>query len=152
MFYFIRQDMPAQCLSAVCEVWRTVQPNSQYADIVAKTTLTNLAWTSKSKFLILATLLPYTHFPEVLCEYPDTIYSLTCCLDSNYLLAAGAVLFKVMAKTMKPQEWQDYCEGVLLDALNHYSPTVRLNAVQYWLPCLAHTSPNVIYKMTPILN
>ena len=131
-------------MAAICEVWRTIQPNSQYADIVAKTTLTNLLWTCKTKFLILAAILPYTHFTEVLCEYPDTIYSLTCCLESSYLLPAGALLFKVLAKTLKDQEWQDYCEGVLLDALNHSNRLVRLNAVQYWLPCILHTSPKVM--------
>ncbi len=127
----------------MCEVWKTAQPNSQYADIVAKTNLTNLAWTSKTKFLILAALLPYTHFTEVLCEYPDAIYSMTSSLDSNYLLPGGAVLFKALSKTLKDQEWQDYCEGVLLDALNHSNRVVRLNSVQYWLPCILHTSPKV---------
>lgn len=139
----LNQDLPAECLAAICEVWKAAQPSTQYPDIVAKMTLTNLAWTSKAKFLILAAVLPYIRFTEVLCEYPDTVYSLTCCLDSNYLLPAGAALFKILAKTLTQQEWQDYCEGVLLDALNHSNRTVQLNAVQYWLPCTSHTSPKV---------
>lgn len=134
------QTLPEQCLTTVCDIWRTIQPSSQFADIVAKMTLTNLSWKSKTKYLILATLLPFTHFSDILCEYPDTIYATTASLDSNSLLPAGTALFKALAKHLTSDEWEDYCQSVLLDAFKHSSRNVQHNAVQYWLPCLSHAS------------
>ena len=137
------QTLPEQCLTTVCDIWRTIQPTSLFADIVAKMTLTNLTWKSKTKYLILATLLPFTHFSDILCEYPDTVYAMTASLDSNCLLPAGTALFKALAKHLTSNEWEDYCQSVLLDALKHSSRAVQYNAVQYWLPCLSHASSMV---------
>lgn len=135
------QNLPEQCLTTVCDLWRT---SSQYANIVAKMTLTNLTWKSKTKYLILATLLPFTHFSEILCEYPDTVYAMTASLDSNCLLPAGTALFKALTKHLTSDEWEDYCQSVLLDAVNHSSRNTQHNAVHYWLPCLSRASPVVL--------
>lgn len=141
------QNLPEQCLTIICDIWRTIQPNSLFVDIVAKMTLTNFTWKSKTKYLILATLLPFTHFSEILCEYPDTIYAMTASLDSNCLLPAGTALFKALAKHLTPDEWEDYCQSVLLDAMNHSNRNTQHNAVHYWLPCLSHTSPVVLIEL-----
>lgn len=141
------QNLPEQCLATICDIWRIAQPTSQYADIVAKMALTNLTWKSRTKYLILATVLPFTNFKEILCEYPDTIYAITTSLDSNVLLAAGTSLFKAFTKKLTPDEWEDYCQSVLLDALNHSNRNTHLNAAHYWLPCLIHTSPVVLIEL-----
>lgn len=134
------QSLVEQSLITICEIWKAFQPSSQYADILAKATLTNFSWKSKAKYLILATLLPFLHFSEVLCEYPDTIYAMTGSLEVNCLLPAGTTLFKALAKHLTPEEWEDYCQSVLLDALNHSNRIIRQNAAQYWLPALTQCS------------
>lgn len=141
------QNLPEQCLATICNIWRTAQPTSQYADIVARLALTNLTWRSRTKYLILATVLPFTHFKDILCEYPDTIYAITTSLDSNCLLAAGTVLFKAFTKNLLSDEWEDYCQSVLLDALNHTNRSMQFNAAHYWLPCLIHASPVVLIEL-----
>lgn len=141
------QNLPEQCLATICGIWRTAKPTSQYADIVAKMALTNLTWRSRTKYLILATVLPFTHFKEILCEYPDTVYAITTSLDSNCLLAAGTALFKAFTKNLLPDEWEDYCQSVLLDALNHTNRSTQFNAAHYWLPCLTHASPVVLIEL-----
>jgi hypothetical protein len=141
------QNLPEQCLATICDIWRIAQPNSQYADIVAKMALTNLTWKSRTKYLILATVLPFTHFKDILCEYPDTIYSITTSLDSNILLAAGTALFKAFTKKLTSDEWEDYCQSVLLDALNHSNRNTQLNAAHYWIPCLTHALPVVLVEL-----
>lgn len=141
------QNLPEQCLATICDIWRTFMPSSQYADIMAKMTLTNYSWKSKTKYLLLATLLPFTHFSEILCEYPDTIYAMTASLDSNCLLPAGTALFKALTKHLTPDEWEDYCQSVLLDAMNHSSKNIQQNAIQCWLPCLSHASPVILVEL-----
>jgi hypothetical protein len=92
-------------------------------------------------------VLPFTHFKDILCEYPDTIYSITTSLDSNILLAAGTALFKAFTKKLTSDEWEDYCQSVLLDALNHSNRNTQLNAAHYWIPCLTHALPVVLVEL-----
>lgn len=130
------QNLSGQCLATICRMWRTSEPTVQYADIVAKITLTNLTWRSKSKYQILATLLPFIRFKELLSEYPDTIYAMTVSLTSNVkcLLAAGTALFKALAKHLTLDDWEDYCQSVLLDALNQSNSDMQRNAAHYLFP------------------
>jgi hypothetical protein len=131
------QDLPTQCMSTICRIW-IAQQTPMFCDITAKTSLTDLTWHSRSKYLILATLVPHIRFGELLCEFPDTVYALSNSLSSNCLLPAGTALFKALTKHLPVQEWDSYCSGVLVEALNHSNRQIRLNAVQYWLPCLIH--------------
>ena len=131
------QDLPAQCMSSICRIWIS-QKTPIYCDITAKATLTDLTWSSRSKYLILATLVPHIRFGDLLCEYPDTVYALSNSLTSNCLMPAGTALFKALTKHLSVDEWENYCSGVLIEALNHSNRSVRLGAVQYWLPCLIH--------------
>ena len=82
-------ELCSDCLSTICQIWHNVQPNCLYAELLTKTTLTDLLWKSKTKYLILSTLVPFIRFSEILCEHPDSVYSLTGSLNSNYLLPAG---------------------------------------------------------------
>lgn len=141
------QSLLDQCLTTICEIWRIVQPTSQFADILAKLTLTNLSWKSKTKYLILTTLVPFTHFSEILCEFPDTVFAMTASLESNCLLPVGTALFKALTKHLNADQWEDYCQIVLLDALNHSNRNAQHNAVHYWIPCLSHASPVVIVEL-----
>ena len=87
-------ELCSECLSTICQTWKILHSNCHYAEIVAKTTLTDILWISKTKYLILFTLVPYINFSEILCEYPDSVYSLTGSLNSNYLLPVGSSLFR----------------------------------------------------------
>lgn len=87
-------ELCSECLSTICQIWKILHSNCHYAEIVAKTTLTDLLWKSKTKYLILSALVPFVNFSEILCEYPDSVYSLTGSLNSNYLLPAGTSLFR----------------------------------------------------------
>lgn len=143
------RNLTGQCLATICDIWRTSESTSQYANVVAKITLTNLTWQSQSKYLILATLVPFIHFKELLFEYPDTIYAMTVSLTSNpkCLLAAGTALFKALAKHLTPEDWEDYCQSVLLEALNHVNPDTQRNAANHWLPCMILASPVLLMEL-----
>ena len=131
------QDLPSQCMSSICRIW-IAQQSPMFCDIAAKTTLTDLTWQSRSKYLILATLVPHIRFDELLCEFPDTVFALPNSLTSNCLLPTGTALFKALSKHLPVQQWDNYCSGVLIEALNNSNRQMRLNAVQYWLPCLIY--------------
>jgi hypothetical protein len=148
------QNVAEQCLVTICDIWRNLQLSSQYAATVVKTALINLTWQSKSKYLILATLLPFVNLSEILQEYPDTLHAMTYSLDSNVkcLLAAGTTLFKALVKNLTSEEWGDCCQSVLLDALNHSNPNTQRNAAHYWLPCLVHASPLVLVEFKQCLR
>ena len=59
-------------------------------------------------------------------------------LGSNYLLSAGASLFKALAKSLDAETWRCYCGTVLWDALHSPKAVVRKNAVEKWLPSIGH--------------
>ncbi|XP_057375048.1 uncharacterized protein LOC130696001 [Daphnia carinata] len=143
------RNLSGQCLTTICDIWRTSESTLQYANVVAKITLTNLTWQSQPKYLILATLVPFIHFKELLFEYPDTIYAMTVSLTSNpkCLLAGGTSLFKALTKHLNPDDWEDYCQSVLLEALNHANPDMRCNAANHWLPCMILASPVLLMDL-----
>ena len=140
-------EIASQCLTLICQIWSSYHPRSQYADILSKMVLTDLTWKSKTKYLILTTLVPFTRFSEILCEYPDTVMAMAGSLNSNYLLPAGTGLFKSLSKSLNGEEWNCCCETVLWDALNSPQKIVRKNAIQYWLPCIVHVPVEVYFRL-----
>ena len=118
------------CFESLCDILR-LDTDKNLEDVLM-TRIHNLRWTSKSKYIHLTAVFKVYGPGQLLTQ--DFVSNLTTCLSSPHIVHCGTELYKLIIRTLSPDEWSRIFSSPLISALLHHSPGVRLSCSQQWLP------------------